>query len=106
MPAVSPSACGPAPARTRTASSFRCSAPAASWSKYSNPAFDAAVDAARSTLDPAKRNAEYKKAYEILRQDVPGLGLYQSFATYAARKELQWQPTPNESLFVMDMSWK
>ncbi len=76
------------------------------WAKYSNPAFDAAVDAARSTLDVAKRNAEYKKAYEILRQDVPGLGLYQSFATYGARKELQWQPTPNESLFVMDMSWK
>jgi peptide/nickel transport system substrate-binding protein len=76
------------------------------WAKYSNPAFDAAVDAARSTLDAAKRNAEYKKAYEILRQDVPGLGLYQSFATYAARKELQWQPTPNESLFIMDMSWK
>ena len=77
-----------------------------SWSKYSNPAFDVAVDAARSTLDPDKRNVEYKKAYEVLRQDVPGLGLYQSFATYAARKELQWQPTPNESLFIMDMKWK
>jgi peptide/nickel transport system substrate-binding protein len=76
------------------------------WAKYSNPAFDVAVDAARSTLDPAKRNADYKTAYQILRQDVPGLGLYQSFATYAARKELKWQPTPNESLFVMDMSWK
>ena len=76
------------------------------WAKYSNPKYDEAVDAARSTLDEAKRNAEYKKAYEILREDVPGLGLYQSFATYAARKELQWQPTPNESLFIMDMSWK
>ena len=76
------------------------------WAKYSNPAFDVAVDAARSTLDAEKRNADYKTAYEILRQDVPGLGLYQSFTTYAARKELKCKPTPNESLFVMDMSCK
>ena len=76
------------------------------WSKYSNPAYDAVVDAARSTLDPEKRLADYRKAYEILREDVPGLGLYQAFATYGARKELRWQPTPNESFFVMDMSWQ
>jgi peptide/nickel transport system substrate-binding protein len=75
------------------------------WSKYSNPAYDAAVDAARTTLDEAKRLTEYRKAYEILREDVPGVGLYQVFASYGARKELKWQPTPNESLFVMDMSW-
>ncbi len=76
------------------------------WSKYSNSAYDAAVDAARNTVDEAKRLAEYRKAYDILREDVPGLGLYQAFASYGARKELKWQPTPNESLFVMDMSWQ
>jgi peptide/nickel transport system substrate-binding protein len=76
------------------------------WSKYSNPAYDTAVDAARNTLDEANRLAEYRKAYEILREDVPGLGLYQYFASYGARKELKWQPTPNESLFVMDMRWQ
>jgi peptide/nickel transport system substrate-binding protein len=76
------------------------------WSKYANPAYDAAVDAARSTLDEAERLAEYRKAYEILREDVPGLGLYQAFASYGARKELKWQPTPNESLFIMDMNWQ
>jgi peptide/nickel transport system substrate-binding protein len=76
------------------------------WSKYANPAYDAAVDAARGMLDETKRLAEYRKAYQILRQDVPGLGLYQAFASYGARKELKWRPTPNESLFVMDMSWR
>jgi peptide/nickel transport system substrate-binding protein len=76
------------------------------WSKYSNPAYDAAVDAARNTLDEATRLAEYRKAYEILREDVPGVGLYQMFASYGARKELKWQPTANESLFVMDMKWQ
>jgi peptide/nickel transport system substrate-binding protein len=75
------------------------------WSKYSNPKYDEAVDAARSTLDDGKRMAEYRKAYEILREDVPGLGLYQAFVSYGARKELKWQPTPNESLFIMDMRW-
>jgi peptide/nickel transport system substrate-binding protein len=76
------------------------------WSKYANPAYDAAVDAARGILDETKRLADYRKAYEILRQDVPGVGLYQAFASYGARKELKWRPTPNESLFVMDMSWR
>jgi peptide/nickel transport system substrate-binding protein len=75
-----------------------------SWAKYSNPAYDAAVDAARSTLDATRRMAEYEKAYRILREDLPGLGLYQAYASYAARKDLKWQPTSNESLFVMDMS--
>jgi peptide/nickel transport system substrate-binding protein len=74
------------------------------WAKYANPAYDAAVDAARSTLDATKRMAEYKKAYEILREDLPGLGLYQAYASYAARKDLKWQPTSNEQLFMMDMS--
>ncbi|MBU6498219.1 MAG: hypothetical protein KGQ40_06795 [Rhodospirillales bacterium] len=75
------------------------------WSKYSNPAFDAAVDAARSVLDPAKRLAEYHKAFTILREDVPGVGLFQDVAIYAARTNLQWTPTANEAFFVMDMHW-
>ena len=75
------------------------------WSKYSNPSFDAAVDAARSVLDEKQRLAHYKKAFEILREDVPGLGLYQDVAIYGARKELQWKPTPNEAFFVAEMKW-
>ena len=75
------------------------------WAKYSNPAYDAEVDAARAVLDESKRLAHYHKAFEILREDVPGLGLYQDFAIYGARKELKWTPTPNEAFFVMDMKW-
>ena len=56
-------------------------------------------------LDEGKRLANYKKAFEILREDVPGIGLYQDFAIYGARKELQWKPTPNEAFFIMDMKW-
>ncbi|HEX2135044.1 MAG TPA: ABC transporter substrate-binding protein [Microvirga sp.] len=75
------------------------------WSKYSNPAFDAEVDAARRVLDEKKRLDHYRKAFETLREDVPAIGLYQDFAIYGARKELQWTPTPNEALFVTDIKW-
>jgi len=77
-----------------------------SWAKYSNPQFDGLVDDARSTLDNDKRLEDYRKAYEILKQDVPGIGLYQGDAVYGASKKLKWQPSPNEAMFVMDMSWQ
>lgn len=76
------------------------------WSKYSNPAFDKAVDAARTTLDPKQRLADYRTAFTILHRDVPGIGLYQAYAIYGARRQLQWKPTPNEAFFVKDMRWK
>lgn len=76
------------------------------WSKYNNPAFDSEVDAARVTLDEGKRLIHYKKAFEILREDVPGIGLYQDFAIYGAKKEIRWQPTANEAFFLFEMSWQ
>jgi peptide/nickel transport system substrate-binding protein len=76
------------------------------WAKYKNDKYDALVDEARSILDETKRKDLYAQAYEILRQDVPGLGLYQSYALYGAAKNLKWEPTANEALFVMDMSWQ
>jgi peptide/nickel transport system substrate-binding protein len=76
------------------------------WSKYSNPAFDTLVDAARTTLDDGKRLALYHDAFQILRDDVPGIGLFQDFAIYGAAKPLRWTPTANEAFFVMDMKWQ
>lgn len=75
------------------------------WAKYSNPAYDALVDEARTILDAQKRLDLYAQAYEILRQDVPGIGLYQVYGLYGANANLQWQPTANEAMFIMDMSW-
>ena len=75
------------------------------WSKYANPEFDRVVDAARATIDPQARLASYRRAFEILREDVPGLGLFQGFEIYAARKELRWRPSADEALFIFDMAW-
>lgn len=76
------------------------------WAKYSNPDFDKPVTDARSTLDENQRLEDYRKAYEILREDVPGIGLYQTHAIYGASKHLQWKPSANEAMFVIDMSWQ
>jgi peptide/nickel transport system substrate-binding protein len=76
------------------------------WSKYANPAYDKEVDAARATLDEKQRLAHYGAAFKILHDDVPGLGLYQDFALYAARNPIVWTPTADEAFFVMDMKWQ
>ena len=47
-----------------------------------NPAFDAEVDAARTILDPARRLDHYRRAFQILREEVPGIGLFQDYAIY------------------------
>ena len=75
------------------------------WSSYSDPVFDKAVDAARSTLDPAQRTADYATALEILQKDVPAVALWQVVDLYGAAKQLKWQPTPDEQLFVDHMGW-
>jgi peptide/nickel transport system substrate-binding protein len=76
------------------------------WAKYANPAFDDAVTRARQTLKEEERLKHYREAFAILEQDVPGIGLYQDFAIYAARRELSWKPTANEAFFVMEMKWQ
>lgn len=75
------------------------------WSRYNNPEMDKLLDAARSTLDESERLADYQKANEILKEDVPLLPLYQVAIIYGANKKLQWSPTANESMFLNRMSW-
>ncbi len=73
------------------------------WSKFANPAFDAEVDAARATLDEKVRLAHYHKAFEILHDEVPGVGLFQDEAIYLVKHDIAWTPTPDEAFFVYDM---
>ena len=76
------------------------------WSAYRNPKMDALLEEARATLDTGKRLAAYKQVHEIVAADVPVVPLYQAVVIYGAAKNLTFQPTPNESMFLNRMSWK
>ena len=73
------------------------------WAKYRNPEFDKLVDAARTSIDEKQRMASYHRAFEILREDMPALPLYQDAAIYGARRQLKWQPSPDESWLVINI---
>jgi peptide/nickel transport system substrate-binding protein len=75
-------------------------------STYANPAVDKLVDAARYELDAAKRKALYAKALRIIHDDAPWLFLFQYEDLYATSKRLQWQPRPDEAIYVMEMRLK
>ncbi|TCR61781.1 ABC transporter substrate-binding protein [Bosea sp. BK604] len=75
------------------------------WSAYRNAEVDTLLETARQALDPAKRLASYAAVHEIVARDVPAVPLYQSSAIYGATRNLEWQPTPNESLFLNRMRW-
>lgn len=75
------------------------------WSSYSNPSFDAAVNAARSTLNTAARLADYQQAFQILQADVPSIGLWQYYSIRAANKQISWDPGPQQTLFIDQIHW-
>ncbi len=72
-------------------------------STYANPQVDRLVDAARYELDPAKRRALYARALRIVHDDAPWLFLFQYEDLYATAKRLQWQPRPDEAIYVTEM---
>ncbi|WP_205648447.1 ABC transporter substrate-binding protein [Acuticoccus kandeliae] len=76
------------------------------WSRYNNPAMDALLEEARSSLDEATRLAAYEKAHQIVKDDVVLVPLYQAAIIYGARDGLEWTPTANESLFLNRMRWQ
>ncbi|MCA0420117.1 MAG: ABC transporter substrate-binding protein [Proteobacteria bacterium] len=75
------------------------------WSAYRNPKTDGLLEEARQTLDKGKRLAAYKQVHEIVATDVPVIPLYQAVVIYGATKNLNFTPTPNESMFLNRMSW-
>ncbi len=75
------------------------------WSKVADPKMDKLLEAARSTLDKNKRLAAYKSIHELIYNEVNSIPLYQVTSIYGVRNELNWKPTANESMFIMDMAW-
>ncbi len=56
--------------------------------------FNSLADEAASSLDPELREANYRRIFEILDEDVPFTPLYQSVEFYGVRDGITWGPHP------------
>jgi ABC-type transport system substrate-binding protein len=56
---------------------------------YENPVFDALVDSALMQMDPAREKAYFRKAYEIIINDVPAVFLYEPRLTAGSHKRVR-----------------
>ncbi len=78
----------------------------ATTSTYANPTVDKLVDDARYELDAAKRKALYARALRVIHDDAPWLFLFQYEDLYGTTKRLQWNPRPDEAIYVTEMRVK
>jgi peptide/nickel transport system substrate-binding protein len=76
------------------------------WSSLRDPQVDAALDAARRTLDTAERERQYRIVHQYVADQVPLVPLYRVALVFGAANGLQWTPTPDQSLYLNRMSWK
>jgi ABC-type transport system substrate-binding protein len=68
---------------------------------YNNPQVDALLDTARSTLDPAERQAAYSEAISTIWEDAPWLFLYSEVQVTAIRSNVDgFVVHPDESLIA------
>lgn len=73
------------------------------YSYYENPEFDAIMSEAAQLTDPAARQELYRRVTEIMREDPPGILLYQQHDIYGKNTRLQgWQARPDERIVLLD----
>jgi peptide/nickel transport system substrate-binding protein len=65
---------------------------------YCNPALDAAVDAARTELDPARRRAHFAEAWRIMVADFAYLPLHQQYLAWGMRQNVELRARPDDVL--------
>jgi peptide/nickel transport system substrate-binding protein len=104
--AISRSSAGPAPARTWTARSEPLFHSRSTWTTWRNPDMDRELEAARGTLDANARLQHYRRVHEMIAENALAVPLFQTGIIYGANRQLEWTPTPNESLFIARMRWR
>ena len=67
---------------------------------------DSLLEDARQTSIRQERLPPTARSTSVVAQERSVVPLYQVGIIYGAAKSLQWQPTPNESMFLNRMSWK
>jgi peptide/nickel transport system substrate-binding protein len=58
------------------------------YGSYQNPRFDALIDTAAMQMDPARADAYYRRAYEMMNQDAPAIWLYEPITFAAVQKRI------------------
>ena len=75
------------------------------YGSYENPAFDADVDSALSSFDPAARKALFTKAYETIIQDAPAIWLAEPIQTVAYHSRLQLAAMRPDAWWIHIPEW-
>jgi len=76
------------------------------WTTWRNPDMDRELEAARGTLDSNARLQHYRRVHEMIAENALSVPLFQTGIIYGANRQLEWTPTPNESLFIARMRWR
>ncbi len=75
------------------------------YSSYENPAFDAYVDSALASFDPAARKAHFTKAYETIIADAPAIWLAEPIPTVGYHSRLQLAPLRSDAWWAHIPDW-
>lgn len=67
-----------------------------------NPAIDALLKEANSSVDPAARKALYAKATALINEAAPAIFLYKQPVLYGLSSRLDWKPRADEFLSMYD----
>jgi peptide/nickel transport system substrate-binding protein len=75
------------------------------YSSYENPVFDAYVDSALASFDPAVRRSHFTKAYETIIQDAPAIWLAEPIPTVGYHSRLQLAPLRSDAYWAHIAEW-
>ena len=75
------------------------------YSSYENPIFDADVDSALASFNPAARKAYFTKAYETIIQDAPAIWLAEPLPTVGYHSRLQLAPLRSDAWWAHIPDW-
>ena len=73
------------------------------YSYYKSPEFNRLLNAANATMEVQKRRDLLHQAARVLHDDPPGAFLYREPNIYGLAERLVWKPTPDQTIWALDM---
>lgn len=73
---------------------------------YSNPAFDALVDAEQGESNDAKRVEILQQMSTMIMEEVPFIPMFQLNDNYGVARNIAWKPRPDEKILLEEMKIK